>query len=131
MSMSKGGKFARCSLCRTFNKRSLTKIACFENSNEISSGKAFYGRTRPESSSGRAVLSGFCAARHLPCLSKLGRVSVNESAFMLNNLKATNQDKCEKTGKADSCAFKCVSGAYVRPRKFLSYNETGHRFRKE
>ena len=106
------------------------KLPVLKNSKTWSE-KAFYDRTRPESSSGRAVLSGFCAARHLPCLSKLGRGSVNESAFMSNNLKATNQDKCEKTGKADSCAFKCVSGAYVRPRKFLSYNETGHRFRKE
>ncbi len=43
--------------------------------------------------------------------------------FSVKDLQATIGINTKETGKADSCAFKCVSGTYVRPRKFLSYNE--------
>ena len=52
-------------------------------------------------------------------------------AFSVKVLQATIGINAKETGKVDRHALKRVSNAYVRTRKFLSYNETGHRFRKE
>ena len=97
--MSKGGKFARCSLCRTFNKRSLTKIACFENSNETSSGKAFYGRTRPESSLEKAVLSGFMPKGICLVYQSL-RGAPLMKAFSVKDLQATIGINIKESGES-------------------------------
>lgn len=76
------------------------------------------------------VTSGFYAERHLSCLSGLVKVSVNQNVHV-KELQAPIGISARKTGNADRRALKRVSGACSRPRKFLSYNETGHRFRKE